>query len=144
MPIPLIAEITPHTDAYALVDDSNIRGSFRTVATIVDRNAIAVDKRKEGMQVYVTGTTTTYVLGSDLTTWTALTSGGGGPDIDSYVHTQVIASNVWNISHGMGIYPSVTVVDSGKNKVEGEVQYVDENNITLTFTAIFSGQAYLN
>ena len=144
MSIPLIAEITPHTDAYALVDDANIRGSFRCVADDTARDAIAVDKRKEGMQVFVVADDVTYSLGSDLTTWTPLATGGGGADVDSYIHNQIIASNTWNISHGMGIFPAVAVVDSGNNVVTGEIHYVDNNNITLTFTAVFSGKAYLN
>jgi len=43
-----------------------------------------------------------------------------------------------------GDYPSVTVVDSNKIVVLGEVKYITTTQLTLTFTATFSGTAYLN
>ena len=43
-----------------------------------------------------------------------------------------------------GDYPSVTVVDSNKIVVIGEVRYITTTQLTLTFTATFSGTAYLN
>jgi hypothetical protein len=38
----------------------------------------------------------------------------------------------------------VTVKDSAGSTVIGEVEYVDLNNITITFSGAFSGEAYLN
>ena len=43
-----------------------------------------------------------------------------------------------------GDYPSVTVVDNNKIVVLGEVKYISTTQLTLTFTATFSGTAYLN
>jgi len=43
-----------------------------------------------------------------------------------------------------GDYPSVTVVDNNKIVVLGEVRYISTTQLTLTFTATFSGTAYLN
>ena len=48
------------------------------------------------------------------------------------------------INHNLNKHPSVTVVDSGQNVVYGEVQYTDTNNLTVSFNATFSGNAYLN
>lgn len=53
-------------------------------------------------------------------------------------------SNTWTINHNLNKHPSVTVVDSGQNVVYGEVQYTDTNNLTVSFNATFSGNAYLN
>ena len=87
-----------------------------------------------------TANSSTYLRGDG--TWSTVSGGGGG---GYFVYTQIVASNTWNINHGLGIYPSVTVVDSGNNAVIGEIHYVDTNNITLTFTGSgFSGSAYLN
>ena len=61
-----------------------------------------------------------------------------------YVHTQNTSSSVWTINHSLEKFPSVTVVDSGGSIVLGEITYTDDNNITLTFSAAFSGVAYLN
>ena len=58
--------------------------------------------------------------------------------------TQGIPAAVWNIPHNLDKYPSVTVVDNSKEVVIGNVQYIDKDNITITFSAAFSGYAYLN
>lgn len=63
---------------------------------------------------------------------------------DHYTHTQTIASSSWNIVHNMGKNPSVSIVDSSGDEVEGEVNYVSSNQLTISFTASFSGTAYLN
>lgn len=66
-------------------------------------------------------------------------------DLDKrYVHTQNTASSVWTINHDLDKYPSITVVDSAGSIVIGEIAYNNENNVTLTFSAAFSGVAYLN
>lgn len=75
------------------------------------------------------------------------TGGGGGPgtgDDKHYVHPQGAPSASWIINHGLGKYPSVTVLDSGGTEVEGHVAYISLNLIQITFSAAFSGQAFLN
>lgn len=62
----------------------------------------------------------------------------------SYTHTQNEAAATWYVDHQMGKYPSVTVVDSAGTMVFGDVTYNNENQVTITFTAAFSGKAYLN
>lgn len=62
----------------------------------------------------------------------------------TYTFTQARASTRWEVSHNLGKYPSVTIVDSAGTQLVGEVTYTDENNIVITFTAAFSGKAYLN
>ena len=70
MPIPLIAEIVPkNSGAFALLDDANIRGGFRIVNNLTERNAIPPDKRKARMPVCVISTDTIYRLNTDLLTW---------------------------------------------------------------------------
>lgn len=61
-----------------------------------------------------------------------------------YVHIQMVSSSVWEISHGLGKYPSVTIVDSANSVVIGDIQYVDVNALIVSFAAGFSGKAYLN
>ena len=57
---------------------------------------------------------------------------------------QSAASNIWTITHTLDKKPSITVVDSGDNKVYGKIDYIDNNTLTITFNAAFSGKAYLN
>lgn len=62
---------------------------------------------------------------------------------DRHVHTQGSPSTQWVITHALGGRPSVTVVDSGATTVIGEVVYDSDTQITINFTAPFSGYAYL-
>lgn len=68
------------------------------------------------------------------------TSGAG----TTYIYNQGVANNSWVINHSLDKYPSVTVVDSSGNEGFTTVQYVDSNNVILTFSASFAGQAFLN
>lgn len=61
-----------------------------------------------------------------------------------FLFVQSIASDVWEIKHDLNKYPSVTTVDSADSIVIGDVTYIDENNVRLTFSGAFSGKAYLN
>jgi hypothetical protein len=62
----------------------------------------------------------------------------------SYVHNQSISSATWTISHNMGFFPSVSVVDNGGNVVVGDVLYISENQVSISFSASFGGKAYLS
>lgn len=62
----------------------------------------------------------------------------------TFTFTQTVPATVWNIPHGLGKYPSVMIVDTSDNVFMGEIQYIDNNNITLTFTSAIDGKAYLN
>lgn len=61
-----------------------------------------------------------------------------------YTHKQAQAAKVWTIKHSLGKRPAVTVVDSAGTVVIGEVEYIDDNTVRLTFCAAFSGTAYFN
>jgi len=66
-------------------------------------------------------------------------------DVDkAFVFTQSSAASTWTINHNMEKFPSVTVVDSANNYVVGEVTYTNNNSLTVSFSATFSGKAYLN
>ena len=57
---------------------------------------------------------------------------------------QGVPSATWIIQHDLNKYPSATVVDSGKNVNIGDITYDSKNQITIRFSAPFSGEAYLN
>lgn len=58
---------------------------------------------------------------------------------------QAVASASWVIVHNLGFNPGgISVVDTAGNVVEGDVHYDSVNQITLTFSAPFSGHAYLS
>lgn len=68
---------------------------------------------------------------------------GEGTDAN-YVYPQIAPSMVWTITHNLGKYPSVMIVDSGGTTVLGDIEYLSINQIRITFTTAFSGSAYLN
>lgn len=68
---------------------------------------------------------------------------GAGGDLH-YPYNQGVAASVWTITHNLGKRPSVIVIDSSGDEVEGDIDYIDQNSLQLTFSAPFSGTAYLN
>ena len=61
-----------------------------------------------------------------------------------YVHIQSVPSAVWNVTHGLGFTPNITVVDTAGTVVEGSYNYPNSNTVVLTFIGAFSGRAYLS
>jgi len=65
-------------------------------------------------------------------------------DDANFVFTQSIPSAIWNITHNLGKFPSVSVVDTADQLMYGNTEYFNQNSLTITFSAPFSGKAYLN
>ena len=61
-----------------------------------------------------------------------------------YTHNQGSSSSTWVITHNLGYFPSVTVVDNGNNVVIGDVSYISANQVSISFSASFGGKAYLS
>ena len=62
----------------------------------------------------------------------------------TFEFTQAVPSLVWSIQHNLGKFPSVSVVDTGNTTVITQIDYIDNNNLTITNSAQFAGKAYLN
>lgn len=62
----------------------------------------------------------------------------------NFIYDQQSASATWVVVHNMGKFPSVTIVDTANDEVEGEVKHNSNNQLTITFSAAVSGKAYLN
>lgn len=76
---------------------------------------------------------------------TQVTQGLSGVGNDkSYVHTQSLASIQWTVNHNLGKYPSVTIVDSAGDEVEGNVNHIGLNQLVISFSAAFGGRAFIN
>ena len=69
-----------------------------------------------------------------------LSPSGGG----AYKHVQILPDTMWHISHNLGFYPSVVIIDDEDTVVIGQVMYVDENTINVFFNQQAIGFAYLN
>lgn len=68
---------------------------------------------------------------------------GSGGDLH-FKFTQGSAASVWVIKHNLEKFPIPLVQDSANDEVEGDYEYPNNNEIVLTFSAPFSGVAYLN
>ena len=60
-----------------------------------------------------------------------------------YEYDQGTPAAVWTIAHNLGLRPAAVVIDSAGTNVEGQIDHIDVNNLTLTFSGAFSGKAYL-
>jgi hypothetical protein len=66
------------------------------------------------------------------------------PDSIAYHHVQGLSSSTWDVVHGLGFHPNVTVMDSAGSMVEGELEHLSKNQLRVTFSAPISGNAYLS
>lgn len=68
---------------------------------------------------------------------------GGGSD-KFFEFSQTVPSSRWEIEHQLDKFPSVTIVDSAGSVVVGDIEYIDSDNVVITFQSAFAGKAYLN
>ncbi len=94
------------------------------------------DALKDGPPGYV------VKAGLDGTPGWGVESAAGGT---FYSHHQGSASAHWVIPHNLGFKPNVQVEDSAHTNIEGgAITHVDANNLTIDFSAPFSGDAFLS
>ena len=60
------------------------------------------------------------------------------------IKTQLSADTVWDFTHTLNKFPSVTIVDSGNNIIHGDVEYISTSRLKIYFSSAQSGKAYLN
>lgn len=70
--------------------------------------------------------------------------GNNDPEDLGQVYTQASPSTVWNIVHTLTFIPNIIIVDSENRVVEGDYEYINDNQITATFNSAISGKAYLS
>jgi len=67
----------------------------------------------------------------------------GNPAAIFYTHTQENPSATWTINHNLGGNPTAVVKDSAGTQYEGTFSYPSTNTMVITFTAAFSGVAFV-
>jgi hypothetical protein len=144
----ITAPVRPQSsaDTYPTAYATDLLGGHQQFALLAERDAIPAERRQEGMTVWVVETATLYVLsgGIDNVNWTPFSGGGGGGGASTFVFVQALPLADWNVVHGLNQFPAVITVDSTGAQVEGDVTYVNANEITVSFAGPFSGIAYLN
>ena len=76
----------------------------------------------------------------DFATFT-ISSGVGDKN---FVFNQAVASATWIVQHNLNKFPSCTMVLGTGQQGYGDVTFIDENNLTITFSGAVSGKAYIN
>ena len=62
----------------------------------------------------------------------------------TFTWPQDTATPVWTVIHNLKKFPSVTMVLSTGQVGHGDITYINENKLTITFAGAESGKAYLN
>ena len=62
----------------------------------------------------------------------------------NFVFTQAVPAVTWTVTHNFGKFPSVSIVDTNDQEVFAQVDYVDVNSLTITFSSAQAGKAYIN
>jgi hypothetical protein len=116
------------SDVSELTDTTNLIPSPTEVANKADKVVSAVSGNLASLDEY----------GNLADSGVSVESLGG------YTHEQTTASAEWNITHNLNKHPSCTIVDSAETEVQGELEYINNNSLKLTFIGAFAGKAYLN
>lgn len=71
------------------------------------------------------------------------TGPAGAPGGSTYTHTQSTPAASWAITHNLGRYPQVTVVDNAGVRLFPDLTYDSLNTVTVTHAVPTTGSAYL-
>tara|TARA_R110000803_G_scaffold198469_2_gene262217 strand:+ start:89 stop:784 length:696 start_codon:yes stop_codon:yes gene_type:complete len=138
----------------------NGSASINYLSRLIGKNIILGDRRDlDGYGIFTFNSLTqesgsvysmslTYKLGAGVIK--ALHYYGIQIDVDAietdknFVWPQSVAASTWTVPHNLNKFPSCTMVLSTGQKGYGDVTYIDENNLTITFASAESGKAYIN
>ena len=91
-------------------------------------------------------TNTVTVTQGDTTVVTVTTAGPQGPGGGAgaaYVHTQASPATTWTINHNLGFRPSVELLDSGSQEIDGDIAHPTVNQTVVTLNPATAGLARL-
>lgn len=74
----------------------------------------------------------------------AVPHGGSGGGLPAFEFTQGTPSDTWTITHGLGTYPGVVVVDSAGSFIIPDIEYPDTVSVIIRFAGATSGKASLH
>ena len=115
------------------------KDTYKGLIKTADSGAISGSKQLsdgEGNLIPISVSTTAVTMTGAVTV--------NGESLTSFTHDQTTTANSWTITHNMGKYPSVTIVDSANSYVIGNIEYINSNSLTVSFKNAFKGKAYLN
>jgi hypothetical protein len=74
---------------------------------------------------------------NELTTHSAANSGV------AYTHQQFVPAALWTINHNLGIWPAVSIFDTGGHEIEADVAHQNSNQLLIRFAIPVAGLARL-
>lgn len=69
--------------------------------------------------------------------------GAAGVDA-TYRHQQFTPATTWTVNHNLGKRPTIDIFDSAGDAVDTDFHHVDDNTVTINFTAATGGEAICN
>ena len=98
--------------------------------------------------VNVSDVTNTVTVTEGATTVVTVTTAGpqgpgGGGGAAAYVHTQASPATTWTINHNLGFRPSVELLDSGSQEIDGAIAHPTVNQTVVTLNPATAGLARL-
>lgn len=61
-----------------------------------------------------------------------------------YLHNQTTPSTTWSINHKLNYKPNVYTENTEGIDIEGIINHIDANNLTIVFSTAVAGKAYLS
>ena len=68
---------------------------------------------------------------------------GSGSANSTVVHDQSSANATWTMTHNLGRYPAIDIIDSAGNHVIGDIKHNSVNQAVATFDNAFAGKAII-
>lgn len=68
---------------------------------------------------------------------------GGGGGTSAYTFTQSTPSTTWTINHNLGFRPSVELLDTGSQEIDGQIAHPSVNQTVVTLNPATAGLARL-
>jgi cytoskeletal protein RodZ len=68
---------------------------------------------------------------------------GSGSANTTVVHDQASANATWTMTHNLGRYPAIDIIDSAGNHVIGDIKHNSVNQAVATFDNAFAGKAII-
>ena len=62
-----------------------------------------------------------------------------GGTYDKHYEVSFLPTSSLSVNHSLNKYPSVSILDTAGDEVEGQVVHVDTNNLLVSFSAAFGG-----
>lgn len=93
-----------------------------------------------GVGIPAGGTTNQYLIKNSNTDYD---SKWANVVISGFNYQQTTPSTIWTINHNLGYFPSVELLDSGSQEIEGTVSHVNVNQVVITLSPATAGIARL-